>query len=143
MKVTISNGRTHPAIIAEASAWFIEFRAGDVDGDARQRFIEWLRRSPEHIHAYLEISGVWAELPTADPEGKFDMAALIERARSAPDVIALPADRPRPGAASSAVKPRAAWRSRRAAVALAAVVLLAVAHDAVLRWQDTPNWPGM
>jgi transmembrane sensor len=127
MKVTISNGRTHPAIIAEASAWFIEFRAGDVDGDARVRFIEWLRRSPEHIHAYLEISGVWADLPTADPEGKIDIAALIERARGSPDVIVLPADRPRPGAAPSAVNPGAVWRSRRAAVALAAVVLLAVA----------------
>ena len=127
MKVTISNGRTHPAIIAEASAWFIEFRAGDVDGDARARFIEWLRRSPEHIHAYLEISGVWADLPTADPEGKIDIAALIERARSAPDVIALPSEQPRAGTAPSAVKPRAVWRSRRAAVALAAAVLLAVA----------------
>jgi transmembrane sensor len=127
MKVTISNGRTHPAIIAEASAWFIEFRAGDVDGDARMRFIEWLRRSPEHIHAYLEISGVWAELPTADPEGKIDIAALIERARGEPDVIALPTDRPRSSPAPAAVKPHALWRARRAAVALAAVVLLAIA----------------
>jgi transmembrane sensor len=126
MKVAVSNGRTHPAIVAEASAWFIEFRAGDVDGDARVRFIEWLRRSPEHIHAYLEISGVWAELPTADPEGKIDIAALIERARTEPDVIALPSDRPRSSPAHSTVKPRAAWRSRRA-FALAAVVLLAVA----------------
>jgi transmembrane sensor len=127
MKVTVTNGRTHPAIIAEASAWFIEFRAGDVDGDARMRFIEWLRRSPEHIHAYLEISGVWAELPTADPEGKIDIEALIERARGEPDVIVLPSDRPRPGTAPSALKPHTAWRSRRAAVALAAVVLLAIA----------------
>jgi len=127
MKVAVTNGRTHPAIIAEASAWFIEFRAGDVDGDARMRFIEWLRRSPEHIHAYLEISGVWAELPTADPEGKIDIEALIERARGEPDVIVLPSDRPRPGTPPSALKPHTAWRSRRAAVALAAVVLLAIA----------------
>jgi transmembrane sensor len=127
MKVGISNGRTQPAIIAEASAWFVEFRAGDVNGDARARFIEWLRRSPEHIHAYLEIAGVWAELPASDPEGRIDIAALIERARGAPDVIALPAERPRPSAAPATVEPRAAWRSRRAAVALAAVVLLAVA----------------
>jgi transmembrane sensor len=125
MKVAAPNGRTYPAIIAEASAWFIEFRAGDVDGDARVLFIEWLRRSPEHIHAYLEISGVWADLPTADPEGKIDIEALIERARGAPDVIALPSDRPRPSAA--AVRPPAVWRWRRAAAALAAVVLLAVA----------------
>jgi transmembrane sensor len=127
MKVAVTNGRTHPAIIAEASGWFIEFRAGDVDGDARVRFIEWLRRSPEHIHAYLEISGVWAELPTADPEGKIDIEALIERARGEPDVIALPSDRPRPRMTPSALKPHTAWRSRRAAVALAAVVLLAIA----------------
>ena len=127
MKVAVSNGRTHPAIIAEASAWFIEFRAGDADGDARVRFIDWLRRSPEHIHAYLEISGVWAELPSADPEGKIDIEALIERARGEPDVIALPSDRRRPGMAPSALKPHTAWRSRRAAVALAAVLLLAIA----------------
>jgi len=128
MKVEISNGRTHPAIIAEASSWFIEFRAGDVDGDARARFIEWLRRSPEHIHAYLEIAGVWAELPTSDPEGKIDIEALIARARGEPDVIALSPDRPRSAPAPSAVKPYTSWwGSRRSAVALAAVVLLAVA----------------
>lgn len=127
MKVGISNGRTHPAIIAEASAWFVEFRAGDVNGDARARFIEWLRRSPEHIHAYLEIAGVWAELPAADPEGKIDIAALIARARGEPEVITLTPDRPRSASAPFAVKPRTLWRSRRAAVALAAVVLLTAA----------------
>jgi transmembrane sensor len=127
MKVGISNGRTHPAIVAEASSWFIEFRAGDVDGDARARFIEWLRRSPEHIHAYLEIAGVWAELPTSDPQGKIDIEALIARARGEPDVVALSPDRPRSAPAPSAVK-HTPWRgSRRTAGALAAVVLLAVA----------------
>src|SRR5450631_3166237 len=126
MKVGVSNGRTHPAIIAEASAWFIEFRAGDVNGDARARFIEWLRRSPEHIHAYLEISGVWAELPTSDPEGKIDIVALLARARGEPDVIALSADGRRSASVPSAVKPRTVWRLRRAVAALAAVVLLAV-----------------
>jgi len=126
MKVGSSNGRTHPPIIAEASAWFIEFRAGDVNGDARARFIEWLRRSPEHIHAYLEISGVWAELPTSDPEGKIDVAALIARARGEPDVIALSSSGGRSASVPSAVKPHSVWRSRRAAAALAAVVLLAV-----------------
>src|ERR1700727_2385228 len=115
MKVGISSGKTHPAIIAEASSWFIEFRAGDVNGDARAHFIEWLRRSPEHIHAYLEISGVWAELPASDPEGRIDIAALIARARGEPDVIALPSDGRRSASAPSAAKPNTLWRSRRAA----------------------------
>jgi transmembrane sensor len=127
MKVGSSNGKTHPAIIAEASSWFIEFRAGDVNGDARARFIEWLRRSPEHIHAYLEISGVWAELPASDPEGKIDIAAMIARARGEPDVIAISSDGRRSASVPSAAKLDTLWRSRRAAAALAAVVLLAVA----------------
>ena len=115
MKMRISNGRTHPAIIAEASSWFIEFRAGDVDGDARARFIEWLRRSPEHIHAYLEIAGVWAELPTSDPKGKIDIEALIARARGEPDVIALSPDGPRstPATSVSVVKPYTSWWGSR------------------------------
>src|SRR5882724_5895105 len=126
MKVGSSNGRTHPPIIAEASAWFIEFRAGDVNGEARARFIEWLRRSPEHIHAYLEISGVWAELPASDPEGKIDIAALVARARGEPDVIALSSGGGRSPPVPSAAKPRAVWPLRRAAAALAAVLVLAV-----------------
>jgi transmembrane sensor len=126
MKVGISNGRAHPAIIAEASVWFVEFRAGDVNADARARFIEWLRRSPEHIHAYLEIAGVWTELPTSDPEGRIDVAELIQRARGEPDVIALSPERPRFSEQPAQVKPHNRWPSPRAAVALAAVVLLAV-----------------
>ncbi|HEY0799315.1 MAG TPA: FecR family protein [Steroidobacteraceae bacterium] len=133
MRIGISNGKTHPAIVAEASAWFIEFRAGDVTGDARQKFIEWLRRSPEHIQAYLEVSGVWAELPTSDPQGKIDIAALIARARSEADVIALSPDAPRPANSSAAVEPpsmrqgRTPIKLRRggAVAAMAALALLA------------------
>jgi transmembrane sensor len=134
MKVGVSGGKTHPAIIAEASAWFIEFRSGDVNGDARMRFIEWLRRSPEHIQAYLEISGVWAELPNSDPHGKIDIPALIARARGEADVIALPSDRAPPAAPPSAGAPHALWRRPRlAAFAAAAVVLLAAGAALLLR----------
>ncbi len=134
MRAGVSGGKTHPAIIAEASAWFIEFRAGDVDGDARARFIEWLRRSPEHIHAYLEISGVWAELPSSDPHGKLDIAALIARAREEADVIALSPNRPPPAAPPSAGTPRVLRRHPRlAAFAAAAAVLLTVGTVLLLR----------
>jgi len=134
MRAAVSGGRTHPAIIAEASAWFIEFRAGDVDGDARVRFIEWLRRSPEHIHAYLEISGVWAELPSSDPHGKIDIAALIARALEEADVIALSPDRIPPAAPLSAGTPPALRRRRPlTAFAAAAVVLLTVTAVLLLR----------
>src|SRR6202034_681224 len=94
MRSVPSSNKPHPAIIAEASAWFVEFRADDVSGEARARFIDWLRRSPEHIQAYLEVSGTWSELPTADPERKLDLSALIARARDEPDIVALAQARP-------------------------------------------------
>ncbi|HEY2464466.1 MAG TPA: FecR family protein [Steroidobacteraceae bacterium] len=128
MRVQISNGKPHPAIVAEAAAWFIEFRAGDVTGEARQQFVDWLRRSPEHIQAYLEVSGVWAELPTADPEGKIDIASLVARARSEAHVIALPKVVPSSPEVSAAVEPTLRLPRRRGAIfAMAAVVLLATA----------------
>jgi len=81
----MENRASHPRdrdIVAEASAWFVEFRAGDVPAATRARFDEWLRRSPEHIQAYLEVSAAWSELPTSDPEGRLDVAALVARARA-------------------------------------------------------------
>jgi transmembrane sensor len=126
MRIRPSNGKTHAAVVAEASEWFIEFRAGDVNGEARLRFIEWLRRSPEHIQAYLEVSGVWSELPSSDPEGRFDIASLLVRARNETDVIALSPGNPRPAHVAPAVEPRALRkRPRRAVLAVAALALLA------------------
>ena len=126
MRIGPLSGKTHPAVVAEASAWFIEFRAGDVNGEARARFIEWLRRSPEHIQAYLEISGVWAELPTSDPEGKIDLQSMLARARSEADVIALPPGTASPPGPSLADSSKVS-RPRRTALAVAAVALLAAA----------------
>jgi transmembrane sensor len=129
MKIGPSSGKPHPAVVAEASAWFIEFRAGDVNDEARQHFIEWLRRSPEHIQAYLEVSGVWAELPTSDPDGKIDIASWIARARNEADVIALSPDSPRPPHNPHTQSPEERRmlrnRPRRVALAIAALALLA------------------
>ncbi|HMA00512.1 MAG TPA: FecR family protein [Steroidobacteraceae bacterium] len=126
MKIGPASGKPHPAIVAEASAWFVEFRAGDVNDAARQRFIEWLRRSPEHIQAYLEISGAWAELPTSDPGGRIDVASLVERARSEADVVALSPVGAAPPEIPSPSEPslRRRW-PRRVVPAIAALALLA------------------
>jgi len=110
---------TQVDIVAEASAWFIEFRAGPVASSDRARFDEWLCQSPQHIQAYLEISAGWAELPTNDPQGHIDIAALLERARHSGDgnVVSLP-QRP------STHPPRARAAPRLLSAALAAAALL-------------------
>jgi len=77
-------------ILDEASEWFVEFRAGDVDTGARQRFDEWLRRSPEHIRAYIEVARVYVELPPPpDTIGEIDVAALIAYGNSGANLVPL------------------------------------------------------
>jgi transmembrane sensor len=137
MRIRYSNGKTHAAVVAEASEWFIDFRAGDVDDEARLRFIEWLRRSPDHIQAYLEVSGVWSELPSSDPEGRFDIAALIARARNEPDVIPLSPVNPRLPPAPPAAEPRALRRLWRRPVLAAAALALLASITALLLWIDS------
>src|SRR5580700_3122254 len=79
-------------IYEEASIWFVEARAGDLDAAARREFDRWLRKSPEHLSAYLEIAAIWNEGPQLDPKAKWATDTLIEQAREAEDdnVVALP-----------------------------------------------------
>jgi transmembrane sensor len=76
-------------ILDEASEWFVDFRVGDVDSAARERFDEWLRRSPEHIRAYWEIAKTYVELPERTAAGKLNVGALIAYARSDGNIVAL------------------------------------------------------
>ena len=66
MKSKSTKPRLSPQIVDEASEWFVDFRLGDVNEAERGRFDEWLRRSPEHIRAYMEIAKTYVVLPTLD-----------------------------------------------------------------------------
>jgi transmembrane sensor len=82
----------------EACEWFIECRAGDLDGAARAEFDRWLRKSPEHLSAYLEIAAIWNEGPTLDPGNRWDLDTLISQASEEPGNIVALERRPRPPA---------------------------------------------
>lgn len=64
-------------IYDEASEWLVEFRTGDVDPATRRRFNAWLRTSPEHVRAYLELAAIWNEGSRLDPSHVFDAPELI------------------------------------------------------------------
>ena len=55
--------RPNHQILEEASTWFVAFRGQDLGENARQEFHDWLKRSPEHIRAYLEIAAIYADIP--------------------------------------------------------------------------------
>jgi len=78
-------------IYAEAGEWLIEHRAGSLDEAARRRFDAWLRESPQHVRAYLEMSAVWEDTASLDPSWNPSADELIARARADGGVIELPA----------------------------------------------------
>ena len=50
---------------------------GTARSGARQRFESWLSASPEHVRAYLEVSGVWETVSAGQPGGAPDAKELI------------------------------------------------------------------
>ena len=76
-------------VLDEAAEWFVAFREGEVDTAAKANFSRWLRRSPEHIEAYLEIAAFWEDVPEMVPRDSLDIEALIAEARAEGNVVAL------------------------------------------------------
>jgi transmembrane sensor len=87
MKPKTPLSKVNRLILEEASGWFVDFRVGDVDEHSRERFDEWLRRSPEHIRAYMEIARTYVELPLGNLAGKIDVDALIAYAHSGENIV--------------------------------------------------------
>ena len=132
-------------IYEEASAWFIESRAGDLDEAARYEFDCWLRKSPEHLSAYLELAAIWNEAPNLDPEGKFDRDTLIaEAAMDRDNVVELSSSRGAENARPDITTRAAPQRRRRvpwrfAAIA-ASAAMLAIAAILFLQSFRAPTY---
>jgi transmembrane sensor len=115
-------------IYEEACDWFVEFRDGAPNANARREFDVWVRKSPEHLAAYLEIAAIWTEGPALDPEQIWPAETLIARAADESDNVVL---LERPSVAQ--ITPRAG-KSQFLAVAAALVVISLVAG--VLGWMQ-------
>jgi len=135
-------------VLEEAAAWFVDFSEGEVDAAGRAAFDEWLRRSPEHVRCYLEISAFWEDAGDFGRDQALDLEALIERALAHSNVLALDAVKagnapplaenasaaevvdvaanPAPVSTEDRLKRRGA-RLRRFAAAASVLVMLAVA----------------
>jgi transmembrane sensor len=136
-------------ILDEASTWFVEFQEGVQDERTREAFLDWLRASPQHVRAYLQIAAHWEEdAPAArapDLGGAFEsiesiesIEALLAMARREANVVPLARDSLSPRRIANqaapppeARAPRPCAAQRRFRFAVAAGVLLAVAAAAV------------
>lgn len=76
-------------IYEEASEWVVRHRTDDLDAQARRRFDAWLRQSPQHVSAYLEMSSIWEGVPQIEPSLNPSADELIERSRVQSNVVSL------------------------------------------------------
>lgn len=114
---------TRQDTVTEASEFFIEFRAGDGTSAVRERFEKWLRSSPENVQAYLQIAAGWSELPTADPESRIDLEALLQAARNAKGDNVVQLDMARAHIATRCSSHRLRMRALAAPLALLLIAL--------------------
>jgi transmembrane sensor len=140
MKTRLPKPRLNRQVLDEASDWFVEFRSGDVDAAGRGRFDDWLRRSPEHIRAYMEIAKTYVALPSFAPERKLDVAELIAYARSEGNVIPFN-QQVRPDEPLAARDPGPQRRLRSAGSRVLAASVAIVCAACLLSWVALHRYP--
>ncbi|MDB6012140.1 MAG: anti-FecI sigma factor, FecR [Gammaproteobacteria bacterium] len=114
----------------EAARWFVELRSGDIDARGRLAFDAWVRASPEHLRAFIEIAGLWRYAADLDLRGRFSIEALVADVADEGNVLSMPT-RSGPAATSAPPPARTIPRLRRymsfRVTAAAGVLLLVTA----------------
>jgi transmembrane sensor len=116
----------------EATDWFLRFCEQEVDGPRCKEFDSWLRTSPEHIRAYLDISAFWEAAGSMTRTRQIDVDKLVRLACADNNVVAF--EQPRRVMADGRRKRLAPWR--RVAIA-ASSLFFCLGLGAALWWQDT------
>jgi len=131
--------KVNPRVRERAAEWLVAFCEREVDASGRQAFDRWLRTSPEHVRAYLQMSALWESTGLLVESTKIDMEALVQRALCEHNVLSLPAKEvpPRfsPGATSPQPSVSPAWR------AIAASLLFACAIAGAMVWWQLMRTP--
>lgn len=81
-------------IYQEAGEWVVLFRTGAADAHARERLDAWLRVSPEHVRAYLELTAIWEDTGHLDSGQGSTRHEHVTRARAEENVVSLPSASP-------------------------------------------------
>jgi transmembrane sensor len=102
----------------EAAHWFVEFRTGDIDAAGRRNFDTWVRTSPEHLRAFIEIAALWGHSGKLGRHSPFSLEELIASARKETNVVPLSRMAPPEDALTG--------RQRRFRLAAAAAALLVI-----------------
>jgi transmembrane sensor len=83
--------KVSPQAREKATEWLVAFCECEVDASGRESFDQWLRASPEHVRAYLQISALWESAGLLAESTEIDVEALVQRALSEHNVLSLSA----------------------------------------------------
>ena len=117
-------------IYAEATDWVVRHRDDGLTADEKRTFDAWLRTSPQHVQAYLEMSALWEDVSSVDLRANPGADELIAKARADSNVIAVGARRTElPDREDARAQPASGPRlfGPRTIYALAASLVLALA----------------
>ena len=121
------SARLNAQIYSEAGDWFLACRSGQFDDAMRRKFDRWLRLSPQHLSAYLELAAIWDEGPGLDPQHRWDVDTLIAQALAdRSNVMPLSASTNSAEPMRAAQSPRVRW--------IAASIAAMAAGLAVVVW---------
>ena len=132
--------KVNPQVREKATEWLVAFCEREVDAAGRESFDRWLRASPEHVRAYLQISALWESTGLLVETTKIDVEALVQRAVSEYNVLSLPTKEMSPRVSSGTISAyqvmSPAWRR-----AIAACFLFACAVAGGLVWWQLMRTP--
>ncbi|MBL8265102.1 FecR family protein [Steroidobacter sp.] len=127
---------TRSPVAAEAAEWLTTMQSEHVTAQQRTQFAEWLSRSAEHVHVYLELSVLWRDLG-AGKRSQSELDELIAAAKedaASGAVVALEGAISRPviSARPSRMRP---WHAGLAASVLIVALAALFWHVMLPRWQ--------
>lgn len=135
-----TRSRDNQQIFSEAAEWLVEFREESVDPQLRAQFNRWVRQSPEHIRAYLEVAAFWADVPRLVAKDDVDVEALIAYGRGDDNVVPLPRlaispQLPPKEPLSAPFTPKPTPRQRRIGLLAAGIAMLGLATGALIHFR--------
>jgi transmembrane sensor len=89
MNTSKPGSQLNTQIYQEACEWLVTFRTGGADAATKAELDAWLRKSPEHVRAYLEVNAIWEDSALHDPQHATTAEAHIHRARTEDNVVTL------------------------------------------------------
>jgi transmembrane sensor len=128
-------------IAAQALQWFVAQRAGELSEAQREKFIDWLRASPEHVREYLALTGLGEDVRQAARRLDKPSHEFIAEARADVDnVHALFPVQETESVASANIEPARRRRFPVWAAAASVIVAVAVASFGAWRLQDRTDY---